>query len=119
MLRQVWVNLLVNAVKFASPRDVPEITVGDSSAGGTHTYFVRDNGVGFDARFAGRLFEPFERLHGRDEFEGSGVGLALVHRIVARHGGTVHAEGKVDDGATFYFTLPARPGAATSAINAP
>ena len=108
LLRQVWVNLLSNAVKFSSRKERPVIEVEGIMEGDTAVYRVRDNGAGFDMAYAGKLFGVFQRLHGMNEFEGTGVGLALVHRIVSRHGGRVWAEGDVGQGATFSFELPAR-----------
>ena len=106
MIRQVWVNLLSNAVKFTKEREAGEIEVGarEDSAGGT-IYYVKDNGAGFDMRYADKLFGVFQRLHSAGEFPGTGVGLALVQRIVQRHGGRVWAEAEVNRGATFSFTL--------------
>lgn len=101
MLRQVFVNLLSNAVKFTRPRAEAVIEVGAEDG----VYFVRDNGVGFDMACAGKLFAVFERLHAQTEFEGTGIGLAIVRRIVTRHGGRVWAEGKVGEGAVFRFSL--------------
>jgi signal transduction histidine kinase/integral membrane sensor domain MASE1 len=98
-------NLLDNAWKYTAPRDQACIEVGQVRTNGSVATFVRDNGVGFDPRYAERLFSPFQRLHKSDEFEGAGVGLATVHRIVAAHGGRVWAESSPDAGATFYFTL--------------
>ncbi len=106
MLRQVFANLLGNAVKFTRRRAAPVIEVGGASAAGETTYYVKDNGVGFDEKHGKQLFGVFQRLHSADEFEGTGIGLALVQRIVHRHGGQVRAEGKPGVGATFYFTLP-------------
>ena len=106
LIRQVFINLLSNAVKFTGPVKNPVIEVGSRREGNENIYFVRDNGVGFDMTYACKLFQPFNRLHGVDEFEGTGIGLAIVSRIIGRHGGRVWAEGKVDGGATFYFTLP-------------
>jgi signal transduction histidine kinase len=106
LLNQVLVNLIGNAVKFSARAEHPLITIGSTDAEGETAYFVRDNGVGFDARYAEKLFGVFQRLHRADEFEGTGVGLAIVHRIITRHGGRVWAEGKLNGGATFYFTLP-------------
>jgi light-regulated signal transduction histidine kinase (bacteriophytochrome) len=106
MLHQVLVNLLGNAIKFTRPKPVPLIEVGGHSEGAENIYYVKDNGAGFDMQYADKLFGVFQRLHGVAEFEGTGIGLAIVKRIVTRHGGRVWAESKIDEGATFYFTLP-------------
>lgn len=106
MMRQVFVCLLSNAVKFSSTRTPPRIEVGAFIEGGEIIYYVKDNGVGFDMRYVGKLFGVFERLHSVTEFEGNGIGLAIFKRIVSRHGGRVWAEGRVDAGATVYFALP-------------
>jgi light-regulated signal transduction histidine kinase (bacteriophytochrome) len=106
LMREVFLNLLSNAIKFTRKEDMAHIEVGGSAGNGENTYYARDNGVGFDMADVEKLFGVFERLHGTDEYEGTGVGLAIVKRIIARHGGRLWAEGKVDEGATFYFTLP-------------
>jgi light-regulated signal transduction histidine kinase (bacteriophytochrome) len=112
LLRGLLENLLGNAWKFTGRRATARIEVGLTQSGGERTYFVRDNGAGFDMAYAGKLFGTFQRLHLSSEFEGSGIGLATVQRIVHRHGGRVWAESAVGRGATFYFTLwSARHGA--------
>ena len=106
MLRQVWFNLVSNAVKFSGKKANPRIEIGGTSSVDSNTFYVKDNGAGYDPRFAQKLFGVFQRLHSEQEFEGTGVGLAIVQRTIHRHGGSVWAEGKVGEGATFYFTLP-------------
>jgi PAS domain S-box-containing protein len=106
LLRQVWVNLLGNAFKFTRPADRPRIEIRCEQVDGECRYTVRDNGVGFDPAYADNLFKPFQRLHPTAEFEGTGIGLAIVARIVQRHGGRVSAEGRPGAGATFGFSLP-------------
>jgi signal transduction histidine kinase len=106
LLRQVWFNLLDNALKYTRKRRRVEIRVDGTRQGSELVYSIRDNGAGFDMKYADRLFGVFQRLHGSEEFEGTGVGLALVQSIIRRHGGRVWAEAQVERGATFYFTLP-------------
>lgn len=108
MLKQVWVNLIGNAIKYTRGVENVTIEIGSVREPGQTKYFIKDNGVGFDMRHESKLFGVFQRLHKEEEFEGTGVGLALVKRIVERHGGSIWAEAKVNAGATFYFTLPDR-----------
>ena len=105
LLKQVWINLLSNALKYSNKREPAVIEVGHTREAGETVYFVRDNGAGFDMRFAGKLFGVFQRLHRAEEYQGTGVGLAIVQRVIHRHGGRVWASAEVDRGATFFFTL--------------
>ena len=105
LLKQVFVNLLDNALKFTRRREDARIEIGCTEVDGIRTYFVRDNGAGFDMLYTHKLFSVFQRLHSTAEYEGTGVGLAIVQRVIQRHGGRVWAEAAVDQGATFFFTL--------------
>ena len=106
LIRQVWYNLLSNAFKYTRYKQKREVTIDSHPFNGGAKYCVSDNGIGFDMQYVDQLFCAFHRLHVAEEFEGTGVGLAIVQRIVRRHGGQVWAESKVDIGARFYFTLP-------------
>jgi len=103
----VWINLIGNAIKYTLPKAARKIEVCGSRVKNKVVYYVKDTGVGFDQDYADKLFIVFQRLHLESEFEGDGVGLAIVKRIITRHHGQVWAEGQVDQGATFYFSLPA------------
>jgi len=105
-IKQVWLNLISNAIKFSSLNMNPEIRIGGYQEEGSNVYYIRDNGVGFNPEYGYKLFGVFQRLHKANEFEGTGVGLAIVERIIHRHSGKVWAEGKEGKGATFYFSLP-------------
>ena len=106
MIRQVWVNLISNAIKFSSQNEHAHIHITSAIEGNNCVYCIKDDGVGFDMKYLEKLFDVFQRLHSVQNFEGTGVGLAIVQRIVSRHGGVVKAEGEIDIGASFYFSLP-------------
>ncbi len=106
LLRQVFTNLLSNAFKYTRQKESAEVSVGTLDQAGETVYFVKDNGAGFDLKYADKLFGVFQRMHSAKQFEGTGVGLSIVHRIIQRHGGRIWAEAAVEQGATFYFTLP-------------
>jgi light-regulated signal transduction histidine kinase (bacteriophytochrome) len=106
LIRQVWANLVSNAVKYSMKKEKILIEIGCFNKDGEICYYIRDNGCGFNMKYYDKLFGVFQRLHSLHEYEGTGVGLALVKRIINRHGGRVWAEGKVDEGATFFFSLP-------------
>jgi signal transduction histidine kinase len=115
LMKQVFVNLISNALKYSRRREIARIEVGQLEQDGMSVIFVRDNGAGFDERYADKLFGVFQRLHRVEEFEGNGVGLSTVQRIIKKHGGEIWARGEVDKGATFYFTLAPKSGRVTGA----
>jgi light-regulated signal transduction histidine kinase (bacteriophytochrome) len=107
MIRQVWVNLISNAIKYSGNQKHPHVEIGVFNDNGQTVFFIRDNGVGFDKKYKDKLFGVFQRLHSAEEFEGTGIGLALVEKIISKHGGRVWAEAEMNKGATFYFSLSA------------
>lgn len=106
LIRQVWTNLISNAVKFTAKNDLVEIEIGSKQSGDMNEYYIRDNGVGFDMLYADKLFGVFQRLHSQEDFEGTGVGLAIVNRIIIKHRGSIWVDSKLNIGTTVYFTLP-------------
>jgi light-regulated signal transduction histidine kinase (bacteriophytochrome) len=106
MLRQVWYNLIDNAIKYSSKKEEPAIVIGVQDDPKFHIYYIADNGTGFDMKYAHKLFGVFQRLHRQDEFEGTGLGLALAQRIISKHGGAMWAEAVPHSGARFYFSIP-------------
>lgn len=106
MLKQVWHNLIDNAIKYSSKKPNPQIEIGFIEDADKHIFYVKDNGVGFEMKYASKLFGVFQRLHRQDEFEGTGLGLALVKRIVTKHGGDIWTQSNLNEGATFYFSIP-------------
>ena len=105
LMKQVFWNLIANAVKFTAERHSAFIEIGQHQQDGTNAFFIRDNGVGFNMKYADKLFAPFQRLHSQEKFAGTGVGLSIVQRIILKHNGRIWAEGQTDRGATFFFTL--------------
>ncbi len=106
LIRQVFINLFSNAIKYSGYKPQPIVHVGSYAEKERNVYYVEDNGVGFDMKFYHKLFGVFQRLHTQPEFKGTGIGLAIVQKIVTRHGGAIWAEGKLNEGAKFYFSLP-------------
>ena len=106
LIKQVWINLVSNAIKYTRPKKERIIEIGAYEKINENVYYVKDNGVGFNPEYSDKLFGVFQRLHKSEDFEGIGVGLAIVQRIINKHGGKVWAEGKLNEGATFWFSLP-------------
>ena len=106
LLRQVWSNLVGNALKYSAQQEVPRVEIGGRAEDAENVFWVRDNGAGFDMRYYDKLFKVFQRLHRAEEFEGTGVGLAIVERVVSRHGGRVWAESGIGEGSVFRFAFP-------------
>ena len=106
LIKQVWLNLISNAVKYSKYKQKTNIEIGSYKQGNQVVYFVKDQGAGFEMKYYDKLFGVFQRLHSQEEFEGTGIGLAIVQKIVERHNGKVWGESVLNDGATFYFTLP-------------
>jgi light-regulated signal transduction histidine kinase (bacteriophytochrome) len=110
LMRQVWLNLIGNALKYSKPKERQIIEIYGSTENGVNTYCIKDNGVGFNPGYKLKIFDTFQRLHKANEFEGTGIGLSIVHRIITRHGGNVWADSVEGEGATFCFSLPVREG---------
>src|SRR5690606_37875660 len=106
LLNQVWINLISNAIKYSGKKEKPTVEIGASQNQEEITYYIKDNGAGFDMLYADKLFGTFQRLHDNTEFEGTGIGLAIVKRIITKHGGRIWADAKPEEGACFYFTIP-------------
>ena len=104
LLKQVYANLIGNALKFSRNREHPLVEIGSFTEEGHLIFFVRDNGIGFDMRYSDKIFGVFQRLENTEEYEGTGIGLAIVHRIIEIHGGRIWVESEMDKGTTFYFT---------------
>jgi light-regulated signal transduction histidine kinase (bacteriophytochrome) len=106
MIKQVWINLISNSLKFSQHKSEIRISISSARENGMNIYSIQDNGAGFDMKYYDKLFGVFHRLHSEKEFEGTGVGLAIVHQVITRHGGALWAEARIDKGATFYFSIP-------------